>query len=176
VLIWATPPGAVTAHKGLLDAGFKGQIYQSYGVTNPSFLDLGGKIGANGVNGTIISALAIAIYDQLPSGLSYKSSIDAYVRAYRAEYAGATPTSFGGHAWDAGTIFIEAAKRAIAKGGNPSDLEPFRASVRDEIETLRGFKGISGVFNFSKADHNGLGPSTANMITVQNGQYRLLRR
>lgn len=172
VLVWATPPGANTAHKSVLDAGYKGPIYQSYGVTNASFLQLGGK----GVEGAIISGLPIVVYDQLPASLPNKAQLDEFVKAYRAEYNNEMPNSFAGHAWDAGTIFIEATRRALAAGRDPAQLEAFRAAVRDQIENLRGFRGISGVFNFSKFDHVGLGPSTANMITVQDGKFRLLKR
>src|SRR5699024_10449452 len=40
ILIWAIPPGANVAQKGIQKAGYEGTIYQSYGVSNETFLRL----------------------------------------------------------------------------------------------------------------------------------------
>ncbi len=39
------------------------------------------------------------------------------------------------------------------------------------IETTRGFVGTAGVFNFSAADHNGLGLDAFEMLTVKDGRF-----
>lgn len=171
VHIWATTPGAVTAHKSLLAAGYKGPIWHSAGVTNPSFLALGGK----DVEGVEIPGLALAVADQLPASAGNKGVIDEYVKDYRAEYNGARPTTFGGHAWDALYLLLESAKNAIAKGADPEKLEDFRVALRDSLEGIRGFKGTTGTYSMSKADHNGLGPSAAVRILVSGGKYTFMK-
>jgi len=169
VLVWAIPPGAVTAHRSLIAAGFKGQIYQSYGVTNPDFLRLGGK----DVEGTLIQALPIAVYDQLAPNVANRSALDDIMKSYPAAYSGQMPSSFTGHAWDAVSLLVEAVNRALKAGGDPARLEAFRKSVRDELEGIRGFQGVSGTFNLSKTDHVGLSSNIAQLVTVKDGKYVL---
>jgi branched-chain amino acid transport system substrate-binding protein len=169
VQIWATTPGAVTAHKSLLAAGYKGPIWHSGGVTNPSFLALGAK----DVENVEIRGLALAVADQLPASAPNKEVISEFVKNYRAEYNNASPTTFGGHAYDALQLLIAASKAALAKGANPDKLEEFRVALRDALEEIRNFKGTTGVYYLSKADHNGLGQSSVVRIQVVGGKYTL---
>ncbi len=62
ILIWAIPPGANVAQKGIQNAGYQGTVYQSYGVTNETFLRLGGA----SLDGTRVSVLPVIVYDKLP--------------------------------------------------------------------------------------------------------------
>jgi branched-chain amino acid transport system substrate-binding protein len=71
-------------------------------------------------------------------------------------------STFGGHAYDAFMVAIEGLKKAG---------EPDRAKVRDAIENLKGFVGTAGVFNFSPADHTGLGLEAFEMLTVKDGKF-----
>ena len=50
-----------------------------------------------------------------------------------------------------------------------------RAKVRNAIETTRNFVGITGVFDFSPADHNGLDRRAVTMIQIVDGQWRLAK-
>jgi branched-chain amino acid transport system substrate-binding protein len=47
--------------------------------------------------------------------------------------------------------------------------------VRTAIETTRNFVGITGVFDFSPSDHNGLDRRAATMIQIVDGQWKLAR-
>ena len=44
--------------------------------------------------------------------------------------------------------------------------------VRAAIEGTRNFVGITGVFDFSATDHNGLDRRAATMIQISDGQWR----
>ena len=46
--------------------------------------------------------------------------------------------------------------------------------IRDAIENLKGLVGVSGVFNFSPEDHNGLGPDAFVMVRIENGTWKLV--
>jgi branched-chain amino acid transport system substrate-binding protein len=50
-----------------------------------------------------------------------------------------------------------------------------RAKVRSAIESTKNFVGITGVFDFGPADHNGLDRRAAVMIQIADGQWRLAR-
>ena len=49
------------------------------------------------------------------------------------------------------------------------------AKIRDEIEKTQGFVGISGVFNFSPTDHNGLDKNAFVMVKIDGGKWTLLK-
>ncbi len=171
VLIWAIPPGANVAQKGLIDAGYKKQIYQSYGVTNDTFLRLGGK----DLNGTRTSALPVIVYNDLPASLPFKPVVEKFVADYKAATGGQVPSSFAGHAYDAVLVFSHVIGNVLKEGKiKLSDTEAFRAAVRDGIENLKNFQAVDGTFNFSKDDHGGLGPTSAVMITFEDGKYKIL--
>jgi branched-chain amino acid transport system substrate-binding protein len=39
---------------------------------------------------------------------------------------------------------------------------------------MRGFAGTAGIFDFSPADHNGLGIDAFEMLTVKDGKFAIL--
>ena len=168
VLIWAIPPGGNVAQKALQDAGYQGIIYQSYGMTNETFLRLGGA----SLNGTRLSVLPVIVHDKLSASLPFASVVQDFVKTYQAAY-GSVPSSFAGHAWDAGLI-LEAASKQVLASTSPTDVKAFRSALRDAIENLHDFQAVDGTFNFSPTDHSGLGSSSAIMVTVQDGTYQLV--
>ncbi len=62
------------------------------------------------------------------------------------------------------------ARNALSHGGHASD-----DTMRAAIETTRNFVGITGVFDFSPADHNGLDRRAATMIQITDGQWRIAK-
>jgi branched-chain amino acid transport system substrate-binding protein len=83
-----------------------------------------------------------------------------YRKAYSAKYFEPV-SSFGGHAWDALNLVVQALK---AVGCD-------HAKIRDHIENTKGFVGQHGVFSFSPDDHNGLTKEAFQMIVVKNGAW-----
>ena len=74
-------------------------------------------------------------------------------------------STFGGHAWDSMWIVAEALENAGAD----------KEGIRDYIETMKGFVGTGGVFNFSASDHCGLSPDAFEMLTVKNGKFVVIQ-
>ena len=172
ILIWAIPPGANVAQKGIQDAGYKGTIYQSYGVTNETFIRLGGAA----LDGTRVSVLPLIVADKLPDSLPFKSVVEEFVKNYKAANDGEAPSSFAGHAYDAVIIFANAAKKVLQEGKiKVSDTDAFRAALRDTIENMGSFQAVDGTFNFSAKDHVGLGDTSAVMVTVKNSAYEVVQ-
>ncbi len=168
ILIWAIPPGANVAQKGVLDAGYKGTIYQSYGVTNETFMRLGGA----SLDGTRVSVLPVIVYDKLPASLPFKAEVEKFVKEYKAANNDEAPSSFAGHAYDAVKVFAAAADKVLKAGKvKLSDTTAFRAALRDSIEGLDNFQAVDGTFNFSKNNHSGLGSTSAVMVTIEKGGY-----
>jgi branched-chain amino acid transport system substrate-binding protein len=71
-------------------------------------------------------------------------------------------STFGGYAYDGLMLTVDAIKRA-----NSTDKE----KLRQAIEDTKGFVGVSGIFNMTAQDHNGLDTSAFHMVEVQNGKF-----
>jgi branched-chain amino acid transport system substrate-binding protein len=113
--------------------------------------------------GVIFPAGRLLAAEALPDSNPQKAILLKYKKDYEAKYKEDAST-FGGHAYDALMILA----KAIEKAGS-TDKE----KVRDAIETMRGFIGTGGVFNFSAQDHNGLGIDAFELLTVKDGKFAL---
>ncbi|MCU0868633.1 MAG: ABC transporter substrate-binding protein [Burkholderiales bacterium] len=151
-------PAIVTRNYQQLAVGLP--LYQSHGVTSDEFLKLAGPAA----DGTRLPAPGCVIADKLPASDPQAPVVTGYRKAYRERYKGEDISSFGGHAYDAFQIFVEAAKRAGSVD---------RAKVRDAIEATRGFRGTGGVVNFSPTDHLGLDLSAFRMVEIRKGDWEL---
>ncbi|RPJ36255.1 MAG: hypothetical protein EHM27_15970 [Deltaproteobacteria bacterium] len=71
-------------------------------------------------------------------------------------------SNFGGYAWDALYLVLDALK---AEGYN-------KAKIRDFLETnVKNWPGVSGIFNLKPEDHTGLNKDSFEMIEVKNGDW-----
>ena len=68
-----------------------------------------------------------------------------------------------GYAWDAIYIVTNAMKKA---GTDPKKL-------RDAIEQTKGYVGVSGIYNLTPEDHNGLDVDSMVMVQVKDGKFVL---
>lgn len=168
-LIWAIPPGANVAQQNMKDLGIDKPIYQSHGVANRNFLELGGEA----VEGTLLPAGKLLAAELLPDGDPQKKVLLDYKQRYEGKYGEGTANTFGGHAYDAMLILKAAIERAVQGGADPADLPAFRAALRDQIEQTKELVGISGVFNYSPDDHHGLDRRAATMLEVRNNNWAL---
>jgi branched-chain amino acid transport system substrate-binding protein len=159
VVVWSIPPSASIATKNYADLGLKAPLFQSHGVGNKRFIELAGP-AANGVTFPVGKLL---VAEQLTDNDVQKATLLAYAREFEAKYG--PRNTFGGHAWDAVWIAV----KAIEKAGTD------RAKVRDAIEATKNFVGITGVFNFSPTDHNGLDRRAATMVQIVDGQWRVAK-
>ncbi|HXG15660.1 MAG TPA: ABC transporter substrate-binding protein, partial [Calidithermus sp.] len=159
VVIWSIPPSASIATRNYRDLGLKAPLFHSHGVGNRRFIELAGPAA----NGVIFPAGKLLVAEQLPDDDGQKPVLLAYARDFEARYG--PRNTFGGHAWDAVQLVV----RALEKAG------PDRAGVRDALETTRGFVGITGVFDFSPTDHNGLDRRAVTMVQIVDGQWKLAR-
>jgi branched-chain amino acid transport system substrate-binding protein len=75
--------------------------------------------------------------------------------------------------YDAGLLLMRAVPEA-AKRGKPGTPE-FRAALRDALESTRELVGTQGVYNMTPADHSGFDERGRVLITVKDGNWRLVR-
>ncbi len=167
-LIWAIPPGANVANKNIRDLGIQLPIYQSHGVANKTFLDLGGA----SVEGTILPSGAILVAELLPDSNKQKQVLLSYIERYEGRFGKGTRNTFGGHALDAMLILRPANERTLKQGIRPENIGGFRSVLRDQIERdTKELVGITGIFTFGPTDHLGLDRRAAVMVQVRNGTW-----
>lgn len=159
VVVWSIPPSASIVTRNYADLGLRMPLFQSHGVGNKKYIEL----AAGAANGVVFPAGKLLVAEQLADDDPQKAVLLAYAREFEAKYG--PRNTFGGHAWDA----VQLAVRALGKAGGD------RAGVRAAIESTRNFVGISGVFDFSPTDHNGLDRRAVTMIQVVDGHWKIAK-
>jgi branched-chain amino acid transport system substrate-binding protein len=159
VIVWSIPPSASIATKNFADLGLKMPLFQSHGVGNKRYIDLAGP----GANGVVFPAGKLLVAEHLADQDPQKPVLLAYAKDFEAKFG--PRNTFGGHAWDA----VKLVAAAIEKAGAD------RARVRTALEQTKNFVGITGVFDFSPTDHNGLDLRAVTMIQIVDGQWRPAR-
>jgi branched-chain amino acid transport system substrate-binding protein len=97
--------------------------------------------------------------DALPDNHRQKALLAKYKKDYEEKFKTDVST-FGGHAYDAFMLAVEALKA----------VGPDSAKVRDYIENKKNFVGTGGIFNYSPEDHCGLDKSAFEMLTIKGGK------
>ncbi|MGB7551761.1 MAG: ABC transporter substrate-binding protein [Chromatiaceae bacterium] len=154
---FGTGPAIVT--KNLRQLGIDLPLYQSHGVASKKYIELAGA-AAEGVR---LPAAALLVPEKLADTDPQKPALLAYTRKYEAAHGDVS--TFGGHAYDALFIAVEAIKRA-----GTTD----KAKVRDEIEKTQGFPGTAGIFNMSPQDHMGLGLDAFKLLEIRIGDWTIV--
>lgn len=160
VICWGTNPAPAILARNMKQLDMKMPLIMSHGISNHKFIELAGPAA----NGVIFPSGRIIVASAIPSSDPQKKVLLKYNALFKGAYH-READHFGGHAYDAINLVIDAMRKV---GDNP-------AKVRAEIEKRKRFVGIGGVFNFTPADHNGLGKSSFVMIQIKNGKWTLIR-
>ena len=154
---FGTGPAIVT--KNLRQLGIELPLYQSHGVASKKYIELAGA-AAEGVR---LPASALLVPEKLADTDPQKPVLLAYQQKYQAAHGDVS--TFGGHAYDALFLAVEAIKRA-----GTTD----KAKVRDEIEKTQDFAGTAGIFNMNPQDHMGLGLDAFKIVEIRNGDWTIV--
>ncbi len=157
---WSIEEGQSTVLKNAKQLGLKMQLFQSHGFGNIKYVELAGEAA----EGVIFPAGPLLAPETLPDNHPQKKVLMDYKKAYEARSKDRVST-FGGHAYDALHLAIEALKA----------VGPNKAQIRDYIENKKNFVGTAGVFNFSPQDHCGLDKTAFAMYTVKGGKFVVLQ-
>ncbi len=158
-VIWGIPPAAGLAQKAYRQLGITTPVMQSHGIGNQVFLDTAGQQA----DGLIAPLGRLVVADQLPDDDPQKEVIEQFVADYTEEY-GMGPSTFSGHAYDGWQLAVDALKEV---GTDPQQ-------VRDHLEQVSDFIGISGVFTMTPEDHSGLQAEALQLVTVEGGEWKRL--
>jgi branched-chain amino acid transport system substrate-binding protein len=159
IVNWSVGPTQVLAVKNWHDLGMtKIPFYQSHGFGSRRNI----KLAAGAAENVFCPLGRVNIPDLVPDDHPQKKVIMLYNQAFQEKF-NEPLSSFGGHAWDALNLVIDALRT----------VGPDSAKIRDYVETRTNFIGQHGVFNFSPTDHNGLTKEAFEMVVVKDGDWAL---
>jgi branched-chain amino acid transport system substrate-binding protein len=159
VICWGTGPAPALVAKNMKQMEMQIPLIQSHGAASQKFIELAG----DAADGIIMPAGKLAVYKQLPDSDPQKAVCQEYAEKYQAKF-NAPVSSFGGYAYDAMRMLAMALEKA---GAN-------REKIRDDLENTKNYVGVSGIFNMSPDDHNGLTAAAFVMVKIENGGFKLL--
>lgn len=157
VINWSVVPAQSIVAKNIRQSGWSVPLYQSHGFANIKYVQAAG-VAAEGI---IFPASRLIIADELTEGVQ-KDFLINFKTSYENRY-GEEVSTFGGHSYDA-MLLLAAALEHVG-----SDIRV--ENVRLALESITGFTGTAGEFNFSNKDHSGLDMSAFTMLTVKDGKF-----
>jgi branched-chain amino acid transport system substrate-binding protein len=161
LFVFGLGQGPAVVTKNVAQLGIKLPQYQSHGVASDEYLKLAGA-AAEGVR---LPSPSLLIAERLPASDPQKAVVMGYDKGYKDRFK-EEPSTFGGYAYDALMLAVDAVKRAGSTDGE---------KLRGALEQTKGFVGVTGQFNLSASDHMGLDLSAFRMLEVKAGTWTLAK-
>jgi branched-chain amino acid transport system substrate-binding protein len=160
IICWGTNPGPAVVAKNMQQLNMTVPLYQSHGVASAKFIELAG----DAAEGVLLPTGKILVANLLPETDPLRPGLLQYIKDFETRYK--LPVSgFGGYAYDAMGLLAKAMK------GNDGNRE----KIREALEKTSGYLGVTGTFNFSPQDHNGLGADAFVMVQIRKGTWAILQ-
>jgi branched-chain amino acid transport system substrate-binding protein len=150
---WSNEPVQAVFAGEIKQVGLTIPVFQSSGFGDISIVKEAGEAS----DGVIFPAGRLLVAEALPQSHPQKAALLKFSRDYKARY-GEEACAFGGYAYDAVMLLQKAIEAAPAIK---------KAQVREALEKIRGSAGVTGTFNMSATDHNGLDKNAFIMLTVK---------
>lgn len=160
IICWGTNPGPAIVTRNVKQLGIKIPLYQSHGVASKKYIELAGNENAEGV---LLPAGKLAVYDKLKSSDPQLKLLKDYDHAYKKEFK-VEASTFGGYAYDSFLLIT----KALGKGTSPEQL-------RDGLEEVKKLVSVSGIYNMSPTEHNGLDLNAFEMVKIVKGDWSLAK-
>lgn len=160
LICWGTNPGPAIVARNFKQLGIRIPLYMSHGVASKKFIELAGVAS----EGIILPASWVYVAKFLPAKDPQKKVLLAYINSYKKRYK-IEGDHFGGHAWDA-VIML---KGAFERGADTP------AAVRNQLENIKSFAGIGGIFNYSASDHAGLTKNAFALVEIKKKNWALAK-
>ncbi len=164
IVCWTIGPAGAIVAKNRAQLGIKLPLFQCHGLPDPKYIELAGKAA----EGDRMPATKLMVASELPVTDPQKPVIQEFVKLYTEvyKYDKQFPiNTHSGYAWDAIIIVANAMKKA---GTEPKAL-------RAAIEQTKGYVGVSGGYNLTAEDHNGLDIDSMVIVEVKNGAFVLAK-
>ena len=161
IICWTIGKAGSIVAKNVRQLAIKTPLFQCHGLPDPIYIKLAGEAS----EGNAMPSTKLMVAGQLPASDPQKKTILEFIRIYTEvyKYDQQFPiNTHSGYAWDA--IYIVA--NALKKAGTDNQ------KLRDAIEATKGYVGVSGVYNLTPEDHNGLGTDSMVMVRIEKGQWK----
>ena len=163
IICWTIGPAGSIVAKNVKQLAIKLPLIQCHGLPDPKYIELAGSAS----EGNVMPSTKLMAYNQLADSDPQKAVISEFVRLYNDvyDYDKQFPiNTHSGYAWDA--IYIVA--NGMKKVGTNNVM------LRDAIEQTKNYVGISGIYNISPKDHNGLDTDSMVMVMIWKGGWNLV--
>jgi branched-chain amino acid transport system substrate-binding protein len=164
IVVWTIGPAGAIIAKNKAQLGIKIPLFQCHGQPGPEYIQLAGKAS----EGDAMPATKLMAASELPDADPQKKVIQEFIKLYTDQYKFDKQfpiNTHSGYAWDAIYIVANAMKKA---GTDPKAL-------RDAIEGTKGYVGVSGIYNLTPEDHNGLDVDSMVIVQVKDGKFTLAK-
>jgi len=160
IICWGTNPGPAIVTRNVKQLGIKIPLYQSHGVASKKYIELAGNENAEGV---ILPAGKLAIFDKLKKADQQLKLLKEYNQDYKKNF-NVEASTFGGYAYDSFLLISEALKSGVST-----------EQIRDGLEGIKKLVSISGIYNMSPTDHNGLDINAFEMVKIVKGDWEIAK-
>jgi branched-chain amino acid transport system substrate-binding protein len=163
IVCWTIGKAGSIVAKNAKQLAIPAPLFQCHGQPDPIYIKLAGEAS----EGNIMPSTKLMVAAQLPASDPQKKVILEFIRLYTDvyQYDRQFPiNTHSGYAWDA--IYIVA--NAMKKAGTNNE------KLREAIENTKGYVGVSGIYNLTPEDHNGLGLDSMVMVQIAGGQWKML--
>jgi branched-chain amino acid transport system substrate-binding protein len=164
IVCWTIGPAGAIVAKNRVQLGLALPLFQCHGQPDPKYIELAGKAS----EGDRMPSTKLMVASELADSDPQKPVIQEFIKLYTEvyKYDRQFPiNTHSGYAWDAITIVANAMKKAGTEA----------KALRAAIEQTRGYVGVSGVYNLTAEDHNGLGVDSMVIVEVKNGHFVLAK-
>lgn len=164
IVCWTIGKAGSIVAKNVRQLAIQVPLFQCHGLPDPKYIELAGKAS----EGNIMPSTKLMVASQLPDTDPQKKVIQEFIHLYSDvfHYDQKFPiNTHSGYAWDAIYIVADAMKKA------GTDNE----TLRNAIEKTTGYVGVSGIYNITPEDHNGLGVDSMVLVQITDGQWKLLQ-
>ena len=164
IVVWTIGPAGAIIAKNKAQLGIKIPLFQCHGQPGPEYIQLAGKAS----EGDAMPATKLMAAAELPDADPQKKVIQEFIKLYTDQYKFDKQfpiNTHSGYAWDAIYIVANAMKKA---GTDPKAL-------RAAIEGTKGYVGVSGIYNLTPEDHNGLDVDSMVIVQVKDGKFTLAK-
>jgi branched-chain amino acid transport system substrate-binding protein len=164
IICWTIGPAGAIVSKNKAQLGVDIPLFQCHGLPDPKYIELAGKAA----EGDRMPSTKLMAVDELPDTDPQKPVIKEFIHLYKDvyHYDKQFPiNTHSGYAWDAIMIVADGMKKA---GTDP-------AKLKDAIEQTKGYIGVSGIYNLTPEDHNGLGEDSMVIVQVKDGKFVLAK-
>jgi branched-chain amino acid transport system substrate-binding protein len=165
LICWTIGPAGARVAKNVKQLAITLPLVQCHGQPDPKYIELAGEAA----EGSIMPSTKLMVADQLPESDPQKAVIKDFLNLYKDvyHYDQQYPiNTHSGYAWDAVYLLVNAMRQA---GTDPEAL-------RGAIERIQGYVGISGIYNLTPEDHNGLGTDSMVIVKIEKGKWVLVQQ